>query len=319
MLTLFSTPKPFQGHVAMTQRNALMSWKLLHPTVEIILFGNEPGTAEICRELGLRHEPEVERTEDGPPSVQSLFERAQQLSVHKILCYSNCDIILGQDFYAALQRVSGWTDRFLMIGRRWDTDITAPVDFADPEWERKIREFALANGAQRLYYNIDYFAFSKGLYTNIPRLAVGRSYWDQWAVWKASAERAPVVDATDIVVAVHQNHDYSTHPQGWQGVFYGEGAQQNFQRAGGWSHLHTIEDATHRITEKSIEPCRLYRIAPARRAVRRMVKKMRDTIRIVLWHPVLNATRSVRHALGLRQPEIRLTSRKAVRRHEFDR
>ncbi len=176
MLTIFSTPKPFEGHSGTIQRNALISWKLLHPQAEIILFGDEPGTAEICRELGLRHDPEVERTADGPPSVRSLFERAQQISCHALLCYSNCDIILSQDFVQALQRVSSWTNRFLMVGRRWDTDITTPVDFADPGWDLKLREFALANGMQRLYYNIDYFAFSKGLYTNVPRLTIGRNW-----------------------------------------------------------------------------------------------------------------------------------------------
>jgi hypothetical protein len=319
MLTLFSTPKPFVGNVAMTQRNALMSWKLLHPDAEVILFGDEPGTAEICRELGLRHEPDVERTEDGPPSAHSLFERAQQLSVHKLLCYSNCDIILGQDFFRSLKRVAAWTDCFLMVGRRWDTDVTWPLDFTDPEWDKKIREFALANGMHRLYYNIDYFAFTKGLYTNIPRLAVGRCWWDQWTVWKASAEKVPVVDATGMVVAVHQNHDYSTHPQGWQGMFYGDGSKTNFERAGGWSRLHTIEDATHRIAEHTIESCPLYRLAPARRAVRRVVKKVRDTTRISVWHPLLDATRSLRHALGLREPQFRIAAKKQVRRHEFDR
>ncbi len=319
MLTIFSTPKPFEGHSGTIQRNALISWKLLHPEAEIILFGDEPGTAEICRELGLRHDPEVERTADGPPSVRSLFERAQQISCHALLCYSNCDIILSQDFVQALQRVSSWTNRFLMVGRRWDTDITTPVDFADPGWDLKLREFALANGMQRLYYNIDYFAFSKGLYTNVPRLTIGRNWWDNWAVWKASAEKVPVVDATDMVVAVHQNHDYSNHPQGQPGRWYGEGSKQNFELAGGWKYLHTIEDATHRLTPQSIEPRRLHRLAPVRRAVRRVVKKMRDAVRVSVWHPILEATRPVRRAMGLQHRNFRFRWKKPVRRHEFDR
>src|SRR5437762_1127846 len=61
MLTLFTTPKPFVGHVAVIQRNALQSWKSLHPHVEVILFGNEEGAAAVCRELGIRHVPAVRR------------------------------------------------------------------------------------------------------------------------------------------------------------------------------------------------------------------------------------------------------------------
>jgi len=65
MLTLFSTAKPFHGHNGIIQRNALKSWTLLHPSVEIILFGDDEGAAEVCAEYGLRHEPHVERHESG--------------------------------------------------------------------------------------------------------------------------------------------------------------------------------------------------------------------------------------------------------------
>jgi hypothetical protein len=48
MITLFSTPKPFVGHVGVIQRNAILSWQRLHPDVEIILVGEDAGTAEVC-------------------------------------------------------------------------------------------------------------------------------------------------------------------------------------------------------------------------------------------------------------------------------
>jgi hypothetical protein len=65
MLTLFTTAKPFVGHSAIIQRNALKSWTLLHPNVEVILFGDDAGAAETARELRLRHEPYVARSEAG--------------------------------------------------------------------------------------------------------------------------------------------------------------------------------------------------------------------------------------------------------------
>src|SRR5260221_7795555 len=106
MLTLFSTPKPFAGHNDIIQRNALQSWKQLHPDLEVILLGDDAGTSEVCRELGLRHVPEVERTAEGTKLIRSIFGSAQQLARHKIVCYSNCDIILGRDFLQAFQQVS---------------------------------------------------------------------------------------------------------------------------------------------------------------------------------------------------------------------
>jgi len=65
MLTLFTTAKPFRGHSGIIQCNALKSWTLLHPDIEIILFGDDEGTAEVCAEYGLRHETHVERHESG--------------------------------------------------------------------------------------------------------------------------------------------------------------------------------------------------------------------------------------------------------------
>ena len=46
MLTIFSIPKPFIGHVGVIQMNALRSWTFLDPKCEIVIFGDEPGIAE---------------------------------------------------------------------------------------------------------------------------------------------------------------------------------------------------------------------------------------------------------------------------------
>ena len=81
MLTFFATAKPFSGQNAIIQRNALESWKQLSPEVEVILFGDEPGAAEICGELGLRHEPQVKRHEGGMKYLNYMFERAQKIEL----------------------------------------------------------------------------------------------------------------------------------------------------------------------------------------------------------------------------------------------
>src|SRR3954451_18457760 len=108
MLTLFTTPKAFRGHIGVIQRNALKSWTLLDPDVEVIVFGDDDGAAEICGELGLRHVGEVERSTSGAKQLASIFERAQKMARHDVLCYVNCDIVLTQDFVEALRRAREW-------------------------------------------------------------------------------------------------------------------------------------------------------------------------------------------------------------------
>ena len=105
MLTLFSTPKPFRGHIAVIQRNALQSWKLLHPDADVILFGVDEGTAEICSELGLQHVADTSRSRLGTNRVDAMFQRAQEISRHDLLCYCNCDIVLTREFPEAVEKV----------------------------------------------------------------------------------------------------------------------------------------------------------------------------------------------------------------------
>jgi len=76
MLTIFSVPKPFHGRIGVIQTNAIRSWVLLRPACEVILFGNEEGTAEIASRFGIRHIPDVERNEYGTPLVSSVFSTA---------------------------------------------------------------------------------------------------------------------------------------------------------------------------------------------------------------------------------------------------
>jgi hypothetical protein len=164
MITFFTTPKPFHGHIGVIQRNAIESWKRIHPSAEVILFGDEEGAAEAARDLAIRHVPGVTRNEHGTKYLSPIFDAAQDLAHNNRLCYINCDIILLSDFRIAAERVAAIGGRYLMAGQRWDTDITAPVDFYATDWEAAVRRVALAANQQRPPQWIDYFTFSRGLY-----------------------------------------------------------------------------------------------------------------------------------------------------------
>ena len=133
MVTLFSMPKPFRGDIGLIQRNAIESWTLLRPRPEVILLGDEEGTADLAASFGARHVPGIARNEFGTPLVNSIFESAEQIASHEVLCYVNTDIILMSDFVPAVRRMR--FPKFLMIGQRWDLDVCRPLDFRDPAWE----------------------------------------------------------------------------------------------------------------------------------------------------------------------------------------
>jgi hypothetical protein len=294
MLTFFTTAKPFQGHSAVIQRNALKSWTLLHPDVEVILFGNDEGAAEVARELGIRHEPHAERHESGMKYLNYMFARAQQIARHGYLCYSNCDIVLMNDFWSAFEKTVGWRRDFLLIGQRWDTNVTEPIKFAGADWASSLRKLALTIGLHQVPDFIDFFVFPKGLIDDMPPLILGRSYWDHWIVWKALSVGAPVLDCTPFVVPVHQNHDYGYHPGGKQGTNEDPLAIRNRELSGKGKHLRSILDATHILTADGG-----IRRTPFRRIVTYLLSPRE------LWFYLKCKTFPLRNRLGLRKESFR--------------
>src|SRR5574340_1281413 len=105
MLTFFSLPKPFRGHIGIIQQNAIRSWLHLRPGNDIILYGDEEGTADFACEFGLCHVPDLKRNEYGTPLIGSMFRNAQTRAQHPYLCYINADILLFPDFLEALRIV----------------------------------------------------------------------------------------------------------------------------------------------------------------------------------------------------------------------
>jgi hypothetical protein len=311
MITFFTTAKPFRGHSAIIQRNALKSWKLLHPDVEVILFGDDEGASEVARELGLRHEREIPRSPIGLPYINYMFDRAEEIASHSTFCYINCDIILTFDFPRALARVREPGGSFLMIGRRWDTEIAQPIDFLNPHWQENVREIAARANKQKDNWWIDYFLFSRGMfYKNIPDFVVSRCSWDNWLVWKAINSGATVTDASASVLAIHQNHGYSYHPNGQQGVWSDEHAQRNFALAGGWKHLRTIADATTRLTPEGLKPNWTRHWHRAKRVLRSTTRTMTFGVLLPIWHFCLSLTRPLRVRLGIRSKANQQASQK---------
>jgi hypothetical protein len=256
VLTLFSVPKPFQGHIGLIQENAIRSWTLLGADHEIILFGAEEGTAAAAERLGVRHEPEIRCSQRGTPLVSSVFERARRIATHDWLCYVNCDIILMSDLPQALRRVSD-LGPVLVSGRRWRLEVDRPLDF-EPGWEDRWRRHVMANGWRDSVHCMDYFVFERGLFPELPKFALGRGRWDSYLPYRARALGALFVDASDSVIAVHQNHDYA-HPDGKAGMRSSPEGVRNRRLAG--TGRCTLGEAGHKLTQpglrKAIERVRL--------------------------------------------------------------
>ncbi len=209
MFTLFACPKPFRGHIDIIQRNAIHSWTLLRPKPEIILLGNDAGVADVARHYDVVHVGGVATNEQGTPFVNSVFKVAQETAHYPIVCYVNSDILLMSDFVQALKVISHRLSAFLMLGQRWDLDIMEPWSFASDHWQLELKALLRRKGLLHPPNGIDFFCFTRGMYADIPPFTIGRLAWDNWLVWRAWSSGIPVVDVTEAVDVIHQNHDYA--------------------------------------------------------------------------------------------------------------
>jgi hypothetical protein len=231
MLTLFTAPKPFQGHIGTIQANAIRSWIALGADVEILLVGDDPGVAEAASEFSVRHLPGVRRAESGAPSLRSTFDGARRAARYPILCYLNADIMLLDDFLPAVAVVVRQLDRFLVVGQRWDLDVGERLKM-EAGWQMEMRQRMAAAGTLHRPVGSDYFVFPVDQYPDLPDFTVGRTGWDNWMIFDGRRRRIPVIDASRAITIVHQNHDYAHLPGGIRPHYHPE-SQRNVAAAGG--------------------------------------------------------------------------------------
>jgi hypothetical protein len=282
-LAIFAMPKPFAGHIGMIQRNAILSWTRLSPRPEIFLFGEEAGTAEIAAELRLAHLRDIQRNAFGTPLLSDLLQRAKEVTRSRILCYVNCDIILLQGFVEAVAQIQKKFAQFLAVAHRWEIELTAPLAI---EAGVPLQLGMLPAGAPGHHTAIDVFAFTREMYAEVPALALGRAWFDQWLIKDALMRRIPVVDVTRVARAIHQKHDYAHIAGGQRGAYGGDEAQQNLEIYGGVKHAYTLLDATHELL-----PDGAMRRVRARRAKFQLERWV--------WRNLVLRTAPLRRRLGL--------------------
>jgi hypothetical protein len=287
MLTIFTIPKPFKGHIATIQRNAIQSWQLLRPRPEIILFGNEEGAAQVAAELGLLHEPQIASNEYGTPLLGDLFRRAELRASSQWMCYVNADILLLSDFAGAVERVTKTFGKVLCVSKRMNIDVSETIKFA-AEWETPIKARCWDAGQPGDHTSIDVFVFPKGAYRNVPDFGIGRLWFDQWLIKAAKEEKIPVVDLSLVAPVLHQNHDYNHVDGGRERIWRGKEAEHNLRLYGGVKHACTLLDVTHELTaEGTFRKVRLRRLA--------------FETRRLFWDLFVRRTVGLRNALKLRK------------------
>jgi hypothetical protein len=245
VLTLFTAPKPFTNpHIAVIQKNAIHSWTKIGADVEILLLGDEAGMTEAANELGVHQVKEIARNASGTPLISSLFETARQQNDSPLLAYVNADILLFPGFLKSAKKTAGLTNKFLLIGQRWDLAVTRELDFTEG-WEEKLKQECAREGKLHPPTGSDYFVYPRACFEKIPDFAIGRAGWDNWMIYQSRLQGWQTIDASDEIQIIHQNHDYS-HLPGGQAHYRLPETDENIRLAGGRRTIFTLPDADWR-------------------------------------------------------------------------
>jgi len=251
--TIICTPKPFVEKNSISQKNAIKSWMALNPTPEIIILGDEEGYEEVVNEFGLKWIKDIEKNSFNTPLVSSIFEKGSREALNDTVVYINSDIIILDDFIESIRNLWMYNlDKYLMIGERTNLDLDEKINFSNFDTVKKLKEFAKNNGVSQGTRGIDYFIFNKNQFVNIPDFALGRTVWDHWLIWKSFDENIPVINATESIFCIHQNHNYGHLKGGYSEAWFGEEAKINSKLANGRLHRRHIVHSNFKLKNGEI-------------------------------------------------------------------
>ena len=143
---------------------------------------------------------------DGAPPEFSHIAKVAFADEGATTClYVNADILFGEEVTDVISWCEQQSEDFLVIGRRMDE---------------------LPDGSRRLHRpsGMDYFFFRAGMYCDLPKTIVGRAYYDCALLAYCLRRGIRVVDASDVLEAIHQWHDYAHVQGGRSEVFSGADA-----------------------------------------------------------------------------------------------
>ncbi|MCP4745727.1 MAG: hypothetical protein GY874_06235, partial [Desulfobacteraceae bacterium] len=185
----------------------------------------------------------------------SIFTIAETRAANARMAYVNTDIIFLPDFMNAMALLGCKKDNpFFAVGRRWHLPVTEDIDFRNSKWDRNLLKQIDEKGYLQVSNAIDYFLFQKGTLGTIKPFALGRTIWDNWMIKHALEMKLPVVDSSQMITAIHQNHDYRHLKGGKKEAWNGIEARQNLDLAGGHGNIKKIAHAQWVLTRHGLQP-----------------------------------------------------------------
>jgi len=251
-ITILAAPKKFEERTAILQENAINSWIRLVGKENICLFGDDE-TKINSEKLKIQFQKPI-TNESGLPLLDSIFNLARKKFKSDYFLYINSDIILLDDFIETANILyNHFKKGFFAVGRRTNLDIEERLDFTLPDTAKLLKYQAQESGKLIGISAIDYFLFPSWAFQKIPPLRIGRAGFDNILIyWAKKHEKIAVIDGTENILAIHQNHDYSHVPGGVMEIFRGKDAEENLKMVGCREKMFLMSECDYKIAGKKI-------------------------------------------------------------------
>jgi len=161
------------------------------------------------------------------PYVNDLIGLADALAHGKYIVYTSDHFIFARGLSLAVDIASEQFDQFLIVGRHWGLDIKSKIDYSLDNWEYILTMMVALSGKLGSRAAKDYFIYPKSLRIQLPPFLVGREWWDTWWLWRARMMGIPTIDATDLILGIHQEHGFPSQDGTKHGLTADPAGQHN--------------------------------------------------------------------------------------------
>ena len=207
-MILFSSPKPFTSETLPVQLTAIRSWKRALPGARVILYGNEPGLDEVCRQEQVEFGGRVEADPAGFKIISGMFRRVHGLAPGETSVFLNSDILLDESIRSCVPLLEAFPGPFLGTARRRCLPAWSGPALAGAALE----EFLVARRQPVRWGDpcaLDIFLFRNFPVDRMPEFRIGQAAWDNWMIFHARLAGIPAVDLSRGLRPFHCDHDYS--------------------------------------------------------------------------------------------------------------
>lgn len=231
-ITFVAVPREFEGEFEYIQYNAIMSWLNLSVSKEIILVCDE-GIEEYIKDERVKYVRELKYTKYAKPNLKSVFSTVKKYLKTDYVVFVNCDIIFLDDFSKTLKKIiEKLQSNLFLVGRRTNVNIKDKINFKNIHWWDEVYKLK-EEGCIGNELSLDYFIFHRSfLDIDFPEFSIGGMYWDNWLLSEAFKKNLIIIDVTDSISALHQNHSYRNNIS-VKDILNSEMAKSNFKLMGG--------------------------------------------------------------------------------------